>query len=84
MKISRKIKSAEEIPALDPNVTDPTSDPAIDPTVDCCGDKKCEAIQDIQSAIDKLGQYSAIDNPAESELAKDAIANLAVVLFELK
>lgn len=80
MKISRKIKSSEEIPALAPNVADPT----IDPVTDCCGDKKCEAIQDIQSAIDKLGQYATIDNPVESELAKDAIANLAVVLFELK
>lgn len=76
MKISRKIKSAEEISTLEQNVADPVAD--------CCGDKKCEAIKDIQSAIDKLGQYSAIDNPAESELAKDAIANLAVVLFELK
>ena len=84
MKISRKIKSAEEIPALDPNVADPTIDPVTDPLADCCGDKKCEAIQDIQSAIDKLGQYATIDNPVESELAKDAIANLAVVLFELK
>lgn len=84
MKISRKIKSAEDLSALDPIVADPTVDNVTDPVADCCSDKKCEAIQDIQSAIDKLGQYAAIDNSAESELAKDAIANLAVVLFELK
>ena len=84
MKIVRKnINSSTDIDIEKEEVIEDPSEELVEKTevveevVDTC--PYCSAIEHIHAAIEDLGQYARTD-----ELARESIANLSVVLFDLK
>lgn len=74
MKIKKlKVQAAESL------ITTPVQSPEVTTEISISPEKYTDAINYVQSAINSLSCCAEGD-----ECAKDAIANLAVVLFELK
>ena len=71
MKIKRKIHASNTIGTSE---LEQVAEPAID---EGCASQYSDAIQFIKSAIDELAQLP------DDEKARDSIANLSVVLFDL-
>ena len=74
MKLTKKAKVTADTIVVDTQVPADVAEPSVDNSASKYG----EAVDHIKAAIESLGVIAADD-----DLARDSIANLSVVLFDL-